>query len=151
MAAIKRGCGGVNLLMQNVYASRYSPYDYFESDRMLFRLRGLTSLPEISFQDDLRLCEHICKTEGGFLYSFGYYPDVRGFSEDSAHSMAFYRTSVGNDGFIYVYDPNFGEFHVIPDKFKDFLLRFLVERYGPTHARLLRSVIISDKDHLSGG
>ena len=47
MAEIKRDCGGVNLLMQNVYFLRFSPCDPMESDQMLFRLRGLTPLPPV--------------------------------------------------------------------------------------------------------
>ena len=151
IAAIKRGCGGVNLLMQNVYTSRFSPCEYFESDQMLFRLRGLMSLPPMLCVSDKKLLSQICWTEGGFLYSFGYYNDVRGSSEEGGHSMAFYRTSVGADGFIYVYDPNFGEFHVIPEDFPTFWWEFIAGRYGPTHTSLLRPVIISGKDHLSGG
>ena len=65
--------------------------------------------------------------------------------------MALYRTSIGADGFIYVFDPNVGEFHVVPEDFSAFWWEFIAGRYGPTHTSLLRSVIICDKDHLSGG
>ena len=151
MAKIRRDCGGVNLLMQNVYASRFSPCEYFESDQMLLRLRGLMSLPPIFCPGYQQLLSQICWREGGFLCSFTYHYDLRGFSEESGHSMALYRTSVGADGFIYVYDPNVGEFHVIPEDFPAFWWEFITGRYGPAQASLLRPVIISDKDHLSVG
>ena len=151
MAEIRRDCGGVNLLMQNVYRSRHSPSEYFESDQMLFRLRGLTSMPPIRCHDHQQLLSHVCWTQGGLLYSFGYCYDVGGFSQEEGHTMAFYRTSVGADGFIYVYDPNRGEFHVIPEDFPAFWWEFITGKYGPAYASLLRPVTISDKDHLSGG
>ncbi len=151
MAEIRRDCGGINLLMQNVYESRYSPYECCESDQMLLRLRGLTSLQPISCPNYIDLLSRIYWTNGAFLYSFGYYRVVPGPSQEEGHTMAFYRMSVGAEGFIYVYDPNRGEFHVIPGDFRAFWWEFIAGRYGPAQASLLRPVIISDKDHLSGG
>ena len=151
MAEIRRDCGGVNLLMQNVYESRYSPCECCESDQMLLRLRGLTSLPAISCPNHINLFSEIYWTNGAFLYSFGYYHSFPGSSQEDGHSMALYRTSIGADGFIYVFDPNVGEFHVVPEDFSAFWWEFIAGRYGPTHTSLLRSVIICDKDHLSGG
>ena len=149
MAEIKRDCGGVNLLMQNVYFSRFSPHDPIEADQMLFRLRGLTSLPPV-----IRFGPYSCKElfsnivskKGGYIYTFS--RDFKDCEVDQiVHTIAFYRTSVGFEGFIYVYDPNRGEFHVLPEDFSTFWSEFVAE-YSFISGHLLRQVVVSDKDNL---
>ncbi|MFK0572340.1 YopT-type cysteine protease domain-containing protein [Endozoicomonas sp.] len=153
MSKMKKNSGGANLLMQYVYGLRFSPNELIESDKMLLRLRGLKALnPTIGYSsyywDDL--FSHICWTKGGFVYSFWFESrnKVSG-AESDAHSIAFYRTSVGLEGFIIVYDPNFGEFHVIPEDFPSFW-RELASVYGSFHSHLLREIEIDGKDCLHG-
>ncbi len=149
MAEIKRDCGGVNLLMQNVYFSRFSPCDPIESDQMLFRLRGLTPLPAVirfGQYSGTELISNITSKQGGFIYTFS-----RNFTDcevdQLVHTIAFYRTSVGVEGFIYIYDPNRGEFHVLPEDFSTFWYEFIAE-YTFIGGHVLRQVVVSDKDHL---
>ena len=149
MAEIKRDCGGVNLLMQNVYFSRFSPCDPMESDQMLFRLRGLTPLPPVirfGPYSSKALFSNINSKQGGFIYTFS--RDFKNCDVDQlVHTMAFYRTSVGVEGFIYIYDSNRGEFHVLPEGFLTFWCEFTAD-YTCISGHVLRQVVVSDKDHL---
>ena len=63
------------------------------------------------------------------------------------HTLAFYRTSVGVEGFIYIYDSNRGEFHVLPEGFLTFWCEFTAD-YTCISGHVLRQVVVSDKDHL---
>ena len=153
LAELGRDSGGVNLLMQNVFLMRYIPSEVLEADRMLFRLRGLTSLRPVipcGAYSCRRLVSTLTRKEGGFLYTFRFDQDVCSDVEGFVHSIAFYCTSVGVEGFVYIYDPNYGEFHVKSEGFATFWQDFIVWKYGAIYGHVLRPVVISDKDHLSG-
>ena len=153
LAELERNGGGANLLMQNVFFMRYIPSEVLEADRMLFRLRGLTSLRPVipcGAYSCRRLVSVLTRTEGGFLYTFRFDEDVCGDIDGYVHSIAFYRTSVGVEGFVYIYDPNHGEFHVKIEGFAIFWQDYIAWKYGAIYGHVLRPVVISDKDHLSG-
>ena len=153
LAKIKRGGGGLNLLMNNIYRIRYDPREMVESDQMIFRFRGLQPLrPTIhhSGYSFRTLLTNIVWKEGGFIYTFTYGDGSLDAKDDIVpHSMAIYRTSVGVEGFVYVFDPNYGEFHVIPEEFSTFWQGLLV-KYGFPRAHILREVVVSGKDNVSG-
>ena len=151
LAKIKRNNGGINLLMQKVYMDRWSPSEANEADQMLYRLRGLTRLdPLIPFKNFScnQLLSTLTSTRGGFLYEFTFNYHVGG--NLTSHAVAFYRTAVGFEGFIYLFDSNFGEFHVLPEDFSTFWLLHVAKYYGPPIAHVLVPAEISDKDHISG-
>ena len=155
LAELERDGGGVNLLMQNVFLMRYIPSEVLEADRMLFRLRGLTSLRPVipcSAYSCRRLVSTLTRTGGGFLYTFRFDEDVCGEVEEDAcvHSIAFYRPSVGVEGLVYIYDPNYGEFHVKIVGFSVFWQDYVAWKYGAIYGHVLRPVVVSDKDHLGG-
>ena len=152
LAKIKRGGGGLNLLMNFVYRVRYDQREMIESDKMLFRLRGLKSLCptiDVSGYSFRTLLTNIVWREGGFIYTFNFGDGSLEDKNEKAHSMAFYRTSVGVEGLIYVFDPGFGEFHVIPEEFSTFWQELLA-RYGFPCTHVLRHVVVSGKDNVSG-
>ena len=151
LAKIKRNSGGIDLLMQKVYMDRWSPGEANEADQMLFRLRGLTRLdPLITFRNysGRQLVSSLTLTQRGFLYEFTLTSRTSG--NQVSHAVAFYRTSGGFEGFIYLFDPNYGEFHVLPEDFLPFWWRHVFEYYGTPIGHVLVQAKISDKDHLSG-
>ena len=151
LAKIKVNSGGIDLLMQKIYMDRWSPSEANEADQMLFRLRGLTRLdPLITFRvfSCKKLFRKLSLTQGGFYYEFTYTSRITG--NEGSHAVAFYRTSVGFEGFIYLFDPNFGEFHILPEDFFTFWWRLVTECYGSPIGHVLIPAEISDKDHLSG-
>ena len=151
LAKIKRNSGGIDLLMQKVYMDRWSPGEANEADQMLFRLRGLTRLdPLITFRNysGRQLVSSLTLTQRGFLYEFTLTSRTSG--NQVSHAVAFYRTSGGFEGFIYLFDPNYGEFHVLPEDFLPFWWRHVSEYYGTPFGHVLVQAKISDKDHLSG-
>ena len=151
LAKIKMDSGGIDLLMQKIYMDRWSPSEAYEANQMLFRLRGLARLdPLITFRrfSCTEIVSALTMTQGGFLYEFTFNSRVSG--NTVSHAVAFYRTSVVFEGFIYLFDPNFGEFHVLPDDFPTFWWRHVTECYGSPIGHRLVQAEISDKDHLSG-
>ena len=151
LAKMKRDSGGIDLLMQKIYMDRWSLSEANEADQMLFRLRGLKRLdPLISFRafSCERLVSTLTLTQGGFLYEFTFNSPVSGST--ASHAVAFYRTSVGFEGFILFFDPNFGEFHVLPEDFLNFWWRHTAVCYSSPISHVLVPAEISDKDHLSG-
>lgn len=152
MEEIKRNGGGVNLLMNNIYHLRYDPAEMIESDQMLLRLRGLRSLsPTISYSgySFRTLLTNIVWREGGFIYTFSFGDGAFKAKDEGMHTMAFYRTAVGVEGYVYVYDPEFGEFQVMPEEFSAFWQE-LVGRYGFPRTHVLRQVVVSGEDHVGG-
>ena len=151
LAKLKRNNGGTDLLMQKIYMDRWSPSEATEADQMLYRLRGLTRLdPLITFSkfSSNQLLSRLTSTRGGLLYEFTFNYHVTG--NFTSHAVAFYRTAVGFAGFIYLFDPNFGEFHVLPENFTTFWWRHAAEHYGSPIGHALFPAEISDKDHISG-
>ncbi len=153
LTKIKGKAGGANPLLQYVYNLRFSPEELTQSDQMILRLRGLKSLdPILGYSTYFlqSLLSNLAWIKGAFIYSFWFDPPnkIPG-TESEGHSIAFYRTSVGIEGFIFVYDPNYGEFHVLPEDFVKFWPG-LMANYGSLYAHLLRQIEIDGEDYVDG-
>ena len=152
LAKIKRDGGGLNPLLNDVYCRHLdhtNDYEFEESDRMILRLRGLKvlclTIPWGGY-DRSRLIGDVCRTEGGFVYTY-FYETYQG-EQGAGHSIAFYSSSA-SDGLIYAFDSNFGEFHMTPQKLSPFWQVHLALNYGPAHHHMLRQVGVADRDHVS--
>ena len=128
MNALKKKDGGLNLLFQKVFVERWEsdPSTASNADTLVLRLRGMEAdKPVIDFEafSQNRL-EKILENPGtgGGVYSFWFKGSVPG-AASGAHSIAFYRSGTPGgsktEGFIYCFDPNFGEFMILQSDFKN--------------------------------
>lgn len=156
MAKMKRDGGGLNLLLNDVYCRRIDLYEMEESDRVMMQLRGLKTLSSIIRWGGYAcssLIESVRLIKGGFIYSFDYNvidDEVLRGEDEGAHSIAFYSPSA-SDGVVYVFDSNFGEFHMTPRNLSPFWQMHLAVRYGSPNCHMLRKVGVEGRDHIGGG
>lgn len=152
LAKIKRGGGGLNLLLNDVYNRHLDHIElqqFEEADRMMLRLRGLKilclTIPWVVY-DRSSLIRNVRSIEGGFVYTYQHdsYQDGRG----AAHSIAFYNSSASG-GLIYAFDPNLGEFHMTPKHLSPFWQMHLALYYGLPCYHMLKQIGVADRDHVS--
>ena len=155
LAKIKRDGGGLNLLLNDVYCRRIELCEMEESDRVMMQLRGLKTLCSMIRWGGYAcasLIESVRLIKGGFIYSFDYnvIDDVLRGEDEGAHSIAFY-SSPASDGSVYVFDSNFGEYHMTPRNLSPFWQMHLQVRYGLPNCHMLRKVGVDGRDHIGGG
>lgn len=143
MAALGRGNGGSNLILQKVFGTRWvadgeggNNADFLVTQN--YRLATTEAIPYGAYNPDA--LAHKLKVNAlfgtGFIYSFWFSGSVVG-AQGGAHSIAFYATSMGGHSIIHVFDPNFGEFVLSGDEFGKAFFE-LMGRYGPVRNHVLR-------------
>ncbi|MGI9274844.1 MAG: YopT-type cysteine protease domain-containing protein [Endozoicomonas sp.] len=151
MDVLHKNAGGINIVLQQAFVSRWSSdaADCEHADAMILRLRGLEAKSAVinyeAFSQSRLRSETITRGGCGFVYSFWFSGSVQGAS-GGAHSIALYRTSSEKkEGFYSIFDPNFGEFMILPGKFSSWFTDFR-KLYGPFTAHMLRPIYVVDKD-----
>lgn len=156
MDTMRTKAGGVNIVLQQAFGSRWDsdPNDCEKADAMVLRLRGLEEQKMLinyePFSHSRLVNETITRGPCGCIYSFWFTGSVQGAS-GGAHSVALYRSaSEKKEGFYSFFDPNFGEFQILPENFSTWFTDFRKE-YGPFTDHMLRSVIVVGKDDVGSG
>ena len=154
LAKIKRGGGGLNLLLNDVYCRHLGHIDGCEmenSDQMMMRLRGLKALPATTSWSKYELIGNIHSRWGGsHIYHYIVGNDGRQGGDRSAHSVAFCSSSA-SAGLIYFFDPNMGEFHMMPKELPPFWQMHQALHYGLPYWHMVRQVEIDGGDNVGGG
>ena len=151
MDELHKNKGGVNIVLQRAFTTRWAADvgDFENADAMIMRLRGLdaksATIPYGVFSKSQLKKTTLTNGGCGYVYSFWFSGSVQGAS-GGAHSIAMYRSSSDkSSGFYHVFDPNFGEFMILPDNFVRWFSSFSKE-YGPFNYHMLRQVTVVDKD-----
>ncbi|WBA83665.1 hypothetical protein [Endozoicomonas sp. GU-1] len=154
MAELNKNRGGSNPLLQYALQTRYEPEELMVFDQMLMRLRGLKYTERVQVRYSpycmITLFNRLSFEAGAYFYGF-WYRQYPGAQQLYGHATAFYRTqrTAGHSGHILFYDPNLGEFYVLPSKFFPFWLGHAA-KYGCIEHHILRSVEIDGKDSVDG-
>ena len=148
LAAIKQKSGGINIVLQRAFGTRFESdlAEYLTADAMLLRLRGLTADPAIfdaTSYNYTQLEKEITPSDSsGFIYTIYFFSAQE--QEDSAHTVGIYRMNnpKGTDEGIVLFDPNFGEFKVPLQDFQAWF-GFYAQYIGRIDFHILRPIRIT--------
>jgi hypothetical protein len=149
MAALTKGGGEANPVLQKVFGDKWSREGADGADYLMARLRGLTTAGDLIAYTSYNvsaLKQEVDKTEiAGMLYSFWFDGSVPG-AGGGAHSIAFFRNVASrggktgkSDSTVVVFDPNFGECWVPDNEYQQWM-GSLFGNYGPVKNHWLKGL-----------
>ena len=143
--------GGANPVLQKAFGERWAEGGsaYKLADRMMLSLRGLreVNMPiAYSVFNQASLVSIVnAPRESGMVYSFWFNGSVVG-AAGGAHTIAFFRSLKPSRGryvpttdSVFVFDPNFGEYHVPTAQFGSWFST-LTSLYGPMSKHMMKFV-----------